>query len=115
MNAFRKIARVEEVTSHRPLRILFEDEEYVLFRTGDEVFGIRNRCPHQLFSLLHEGTLEEYILTCPMHGWKFDIRSGASVAGGGRLAPLEIQIDGNDILARLPGQPAPELILSRRP
>ena len=69
-----------------------------LFRRGGEVFAIGNACPHQGGSLC-DGMVEGDIVICPLHGWEFDLRSGAcmtvpgeSVAavhrdGGGRRRP----------------------------
>jgi len=47
----------------------------LLARRGDQVYGVSNRCPHMGCSLSN-GRLNEYILTCPCHGWSFDIRNG---------------------------------------
>ncbi len=47
----------------------------LLARYGDQVYGVSNRCPHMGCSLAN-GTLKGYIITCPCHGWSFDIRNG---------------------------------------
>ncbi|MEM3000041.1 MAG: Rieske (2Fe-2S) protein [Candidatus Bathyarchaeia archaeon] len=47
----------------------------LLARQRGQVYGVSNRCPHMGCSLAN-GTLKEYIITCPCHGWSFDIRTG---------------------------------------
>ncbi len=47
----------------------------LLVRQGGEVFGLSNICPHMGCNL-QGGILHEYIVMCPCHGWKFDIRNG---------------------------------------
>jgi 3-phenylpropionate/trans-cinnamate dioxygenase ferredoxin subunit len=47
----------------------------LLVRSGDEVFGVSNRCPHMGCSF-ERGILIGYIIECPCHGWKFDVRNG---------------------------------------
>lgn len=47
----------------------------LLARQNGQVYGVSNRCPHMGCSLAN-GTLKEYIVTCPCHGWSFDIRTG---------------------------------------
>jgi 3-phenylpropionate/trans-cinnamate dioxygenase ferredoxin subunit len=47
----------------------------LLVRVGSQVFGVSNRCPH-LGCSLSNGTLKEYTVTCPCHGWSFDVRNG---------------------------------------
>ena len=37
---------------------------------------VQRRCPHLKADLARFGELEEGILTCTMHGWRFDIRTG---------------------------------------
>jgi 3-phenylpropionate/trans-cinnamate dioxygenase ferredoxin subunit len=47
----------------------------LLVRVGGEVFGLSNRCPHAGCTF-EGGILRDYIVMCPCHGWKFDIRTG---------------------------------------
>lgn len=47
----------------------------LLARRNGQVYGVSNRCPHMGCSLAN-GTLKEFTVTCPCHGWNFDIRSG---------------------------------------
>jgi nitrite reductase/ring-hydroxylating ferredoxin subunit len=47
----------------------------LLAKYGGQVYGVSNRCPHMGCSL-SAGTLKEYIVTCPCHGWSFDTRNG---------------------------------------
>jgi nitrite reductase/ring-hydroxylating ferredoxin subunit len=42
---------------------------------GNEIYAIENACPHMACPLT-KGALDGYILTCPCHDWRFDIRSG---------------------------------------
>ena len=47
----------------------------LLVRQGGEIFGVSNRCPHQSCEL-QGGILTGYVVMCPCHGWKFDVRNG---------------------------------------
>lgn len=47
----------------------------LLARFGDQIYGVSNRCPHMGCSLAN-GKLNGYIVTCPCHGWSFDVRTG---------------------------------------
>ncbi|HLN89276.1 MAG TPA: Rieske (2Fe-2S) protein [Candidatus Binatia bacterium] len=44
-------------------------------KVGGQVFGVSNICPHAGCQF-HGGILSGYILMCPCHGWKFDLRNG---------------------------------------
>jgi nitrite reductase/ring-hydroxylating ferredoxin subunit len=47
----------------------------LLIKSGGQIFGVASRCPH-MGCQLAGGKLKGYILTCPCHGWSFDIRNG---------------------------------------
>jgi nitrite reductase (NADH) small subunit len=51
-----------------------------LARVGDEVFATKDACPHS-GGPLSEGDLDQHDLTCPFHGWSFDVRTGACTSG----------------------------------
>ena len=57
----------------KPVRI--KGKPILLVRPGGEVFGVSNRCPH-MGCTLEGGILTGYIVMCPCHGWKFDVRNG---------------------------------------
>ena len=61
-------------------------EDVALFRRGDEIFAIGNECPHQGGSL-SDGSVEGDIVICPLHGWEFDLRSGACMTVPGESVP----------------------------
>jgi nitrite reductase/ring-hydroxylating ferredoxin subunit len=47
-----------------------------LFRVKDEYFALANVCLHR-GGPLGEGDLNGSVVTCPWHGWKFDVRTGS--------------------------------------
>jgi nitrite reductase/ring-hydroxylating ferredoxin subunit len=102
MEGYVKIAKVGDLSATRGLSLRVDGEEVALFRVGGEVFAVRNDCPHQHFSLLHQGALKEYALTCPMHGWTFDLRTGTSIIGNGNLRRYNVKIVGDDVWLEQP-------------
>lgn len=50
-------------------------KDILLARHGNQVYAVSNRCAHMGCSLAN-GQLKEYIVTCPCHGWSFDVRNG---------------------------------------
>jgi nitrite reductase/ring-hydroxylating ferredoxin subunit len=97
---FERIARMDEVTPTCPKRVTVGGREIVLFRVGNEIFAVENICPHQQFSVFHQGILDGYTIICPMHAWSFDVRSGKAVAGNGRLKTFELRVVGNEVLIK---------------
>lgn len=59
------------------------DRELFIYTDNDDVKVFDSRCPHQATNI-PELVLEECKLTCPKHGWKFDVRSGQCIDKGDR-------------------------------
>ena len=81
-----------------------------LARTGDDVFGYVNRCPHAGHPLNMQPdeflSPDKALLMCHSHGAMFDIASGGCVQGpcvGAALVKLPIRIE--DGLVLLDGDP----------
>src|SRR5712692_10270129 len=49
-----------------------------VFNVGGEFLAVENTCPHQ-GGPLGEGTLDGPVVTCPWHGWRYDVRTGCPV------------------------------------
>ena len=52
----------------------------LLMKRYGQIFALSNRCPH-MGCTLAGGAMEGYVLTCPCHDWRFDIRTGQMVEG----------------------------------
>jgi nitrite reductase/ring-hydroxylating ferredoxin subunit len=61
-----------------------EGDEILLYRRGDKVFAIGNRCTHQ-GAQLHEGPIKSFgsiiAVTCPAHGSMFSLNDGRVMRG----------------------------------
>ena len=66
--------------------VVVDGLDVALFRRGDEVFAIGNECAHKGGNLC-DGRVEGDIVTCPLHGWEFDLRSGACMTIPGESVP----------------------------
>jgi nitrite reductase/ring-hydroxylating ferredoxin subunit len=44
-------------------------------KAGSEIYAVSNKCAHMACPMRGED-LDGYILKCPCHDWRFDIRSG---------------------------------------
>jgi nitrite reductase/ring-hydroxylating ferredoxin subunit len=53
-----------------------EGHKLVLCRAEDGVYVLENRCPHA-FVPLDAGCLRGFLLECPLHGGKLDVRDGS--------------------------------------
>ncbi|QPJ66840.1 MAG: Rieske 2Fe-2S domain-containing protein [Candidatus Nitrohelix vancouverensis] len=51
--------------------------EIALFNYKGKYYAIDNKCPHR-GAPLGEGRIEECIVICPNHEWRFDLKDGSS-------------------------------------
>lgn len=52
-----------------------EGRVVAIFNVQGDIYALDGICPHQ-GGPLGQGTLEGCIVTCPWHGWQFDVRDG---------------------------------------
>lgn len=72
-----KLADIKDISEGKSLIVKdSEGREIALFNLEGEIFALENVCPH-MGGPLGEGEIEEDCVTCPWHGWEFNIRSGA--------------------------------------
>lgn len=70
-------------------------------RVGNEYFAISNKCPHA-DGPLGEGTLDGHIVSCPYHGWTFDVRDGACKTNPYALVPsYPVQVVGSAVCVKM--------------
>ena len=60
------------------LRVDVGEHRIALFRIGDDVYALGDRCSHAEASLA-EGEVFDTEVECPRHGARFDIRNGDAV------------------------------------
>jgi 3-phenylpropionate/trans-cinnamate dioxygenase ferredoxin subunit len=75
MTNFVKVARTSEIGPGQAKIVDVQGKEIALFNVGGEYFAIDNMCTHEEASL-SDGEIAGYEVTCPLHGAKFDVRSG---------------------------------------
>ncbi len=84
-------------------------QSVLVTRLADEVFAVENRCSHN-GSPLDGGRVRRGRIACPLHGAIFDLRTGASLAGG--LAPRGLRtfptkVEAGTIYVMTKASPAP--------
>ncbi|MCK6479504.1 MAG: Rieske (2Fe-2S) protein [Planctomycetes bacterium] len=72
-----------------------------LFRIGGVLHAMDGVCPHR-GGPLGEGAVENGIVSCPWHGWRFEVRTGKCVnlPGGGQSC-FPVREEGGDIVVEV--------------
>ena len=78
MSEFVTVGRVADFVPGRGRMVGVNGRHIALFRLDDGFFAIDNLCLHQAGPLC-DGDIEDGVVTCPWHGWSYEIRSGTLV------------------------------------
>ena len=70
-----EIGALETLPRDRGIRVTVGDERIAMFRIGDDVYAVADRCSHAEASLA-EGEVYDHGVECPRHGSEFDLRTG---------------------------------------
>ncbi|HET9356677.1 MAG TPA: non-heme iron oxygenase ferredoxin subunit [Nitrososphaeraceae archaeon] len=98
---FVKVAKTEDVQVSQMMAVEVNDERICLANVNGKYYAIGNVCTH-MGGPLAEGKLEDYIVQCPWHGSRFDIRSG-KVVRPPAMKPeptYEVKVESNDVLIK---------------
>lgn len=73
-----------------------------LFNVDGAFHAISAWCSHQRATMVH-GPLNEYELTCPFHGARFDIRSGRALClpAVRPVTSYAVKVDGDEIFLKV--------------
>jgi len=70
-----------------------DGKELLIANIKGEFFAINNLCPH-MGGPLNEGIMDGCLVSCPWHGWQFDIKTGDCPTNPGEVvskAPLTVE------------------------
>jgi nitrite reductase/ring-hydroxylating ferredoxin subunit len=69
-------------------RVVVGRRHVAIFRLDEGIFAIDNLCLHQAGPLRDgDGVVEDGAVTCPWHGWSYDIRTAVLVQDGRGASP----------------------------
>ncbi|HQO37562.1 MAG TPA: non-heme iron oxygenase ferredoxin subunit [Candidatus Omnitrophota bacterium] len=106
---FVPVAQTREIASGGMKAVDRGDRKIVICNFNDTFYAVERQCSHQGASL-DMGTLDGYILTCPLHYAQFDIRTGEALSGPvppdprhptGDLCSYAVKVENDTILVEI--------------
>ena len=98
MGDFVKVAKRSELSSGGGMKVEVNGKEIALFNVDGNFYAIDDTCQHR-GGPLSEGSIEDKVVTCPWHGWQYDMTSGACLANPSVAQnKYEVKVEGDDIL-----------------
>ncbi len=72
-----------------------------LFNVDGAYYAIDNSCAHR-GGPLGEGELDGTVVTCPWHGWRWDVKSGANANNPAlKMACFPVSVEAGDVFVEI--------------
>ena len=98
---FVAVGCINDFTPGQGKMVTVNGRHVALFRLGNEFFALDNMCLHRGGPLC-EGAIDNGVVTCPWHGWSYEIRTGTMVQDPRvGVSRHEIRRDGDNVAVRL--------------
>lgn len=101
MSDWYRIATLDQCPPGSATQWVAGDHIVALFNVDGTLYALDGMCPHQ-GGPLGAGKLEGDIITCPWHGWKFQVRTGQHVANPLLChARWEVRVEDGEVMVRM--------------
>ena len=101
MSEFVSVGRIGDFVSGQGKMVTVNGRHVALFRLGDDFYAIDNLCLHKAGPLC-EGFIDNDVVTCPWHGWSYEIRTGTLVQDPRvGVSKHDVRVEGELVSVRL--------------
>ena len=97
MPEFKKVAEASQIPQGTGKVVELDGNQIAIWNVGGNFHAFQNVCPHR-GGPVGEGELEGNTITCPWHGWQFDIVTSLSTFNpAAKLRKYDVQLEGDDV------------------
>jgi len=95
--AFLRAAKKEEVPPGTIREFQIDGKTFALANVEGKLFAVNNVCMHR-GGPLGQGELVGQVVTCPWHGWRYDVTTGRVVTNPAvRVETYRVEVRGDDV------------------
>lgn len=101
MADFVRVASRRDIQPGQGCMFEVKGRQVAVFNVAGEFHAIDNVCEHQ-GGPLAEGELDGCVVTCPWHGWTYDVSTGASPDDPDtRVRRFAVKLEGDEVLVEV--------------
>ena len=101
MPNFIKVVSTSDLKPGENKVVSVNGTDVALFNVEGEFYAISNTCLHR-GGPLGEGFLEDDVVTCPWHGWRYNVKTGQNVMiPTAKVATYQVKVENDDVLVSL--------------
>ena len=94
------VGRVEDVPLLEGRSVAVGDRRIAVFRTAQGFHALDDACPHR-GGPLADGLVADSCVTCPLHGWRFELSGGAALGAHPGVTAHEVLERDGELWVRL--------------
>ena len=98
MSDFVTVAKTSDIKKGRGKAFTVNGKRIAVFNVdGENFYALNNACPHAM-GPLGRGRVRAGVVVCPVHGYAYDLRTGACQTDARlRVRPYEVVVEGDEI------------------
>jgi len=101
MGEFVKVATLSDVSPGSAKSVEAGGKSLAVYNVGGILYATTNTCPHR-GGPLGEGELQQGVVTCPWHGFQYEVATGKCLTSPALSLPCHrVQVDGEDVLVEV--------------
>ncbi len=94
------VTRVEDMRDGEARHVIVGKRDVAVFRVDGGFYALSNVCRHA-FAPLAEGWLDGYVVTCPWHGWRYDVRDGTTDHPGADVRTYPVTVRSGEVFVTI--------------
>lgn len=96
-----KVAGTADIAPGSGATVEVGGKSFAVFNVEGNYYAIDNECVHR-GGPLGEGELEGHVVTCPWHGWTYDVKTGKCVSNPAAcVKSYPVTVEGADIKVQI--------------
>ena len=102
MSEFFQVCKTNDVPDPGRAALEVDNHLIVMIHLDGKFYALDDACSHE-GGPLGEGILEGYQLVCPIHGSRFDVRTGKALSTPAvhSISVYEVKVEGNNVFVKI--------------
>jgi len=97
---FIEVAKESDIKPGNGKTVNIKGMAIAIFNVNENFYAIDNTCPHR-GGPLGEGELDGKVVTCPLHGWQFDVTTGKNVMLPQNVKTYKTKVENGNIFVEV--------------
>jgi NAD(P)H-dependent nitrite reductase small subunit len=98
---YLRVCSLDELSENTGKRFYINETDIAVYKYKNKVYAVNNVCPHQRSALMYDGFIEDGHVVCPIHGWMFNLETGRTPSGCGKIELYEAFVMNDNVYVKV--------------